>query len=91
MTTTIQYDKIIKSVSRKAYDEVSAFIGIQLGGQQTFDEKGIYYILNRDGKQIIRMNQKEGKIEISNRVNAGVAESIEHIVQTEIREPDLVR
>ena len=86
--TEVNYNRRI-TMGEKAYDEVSAFIGMRLKGKARFDGGYTYYTLNGDETQIIRANGDARTIEISDKVDPELVESINHIIRTEIRGSDL--
>jgi hypothetical protein len=69
-------------------DEVTAWVGLQspfVGFSGDFD----YYALNREQTQVVRVNPSERTIELSKDVDTDQKGTIEYILKTEIRGPDL--
>lgn len=87
--TEPNYERKI-TLTEKAYDEVMVYIG-KFPKRIRHDENYTYYTFDNGELQVIRTNRKERTIEISDKVEPEIIESINHIARTEIRGSDLIR
>ena len=77
------YSTTIIAKGLQAFDEASHFLGeLSCGGD--FRKKDVvFYYLDSKHEQIARLNQKENKIELSDKVEGWIVDSINHIIKQE--------
>ena len=79
-----RYYNIFRNVPTGIYTEVSAFLWNKFKEKAVHDGEGrTSYVLNKNMAQIIRINRKKRRIEISDKVDSEIAESIKNMINTE--------
>lgn len=89
MTNEINYTLRLTARNGKAYDEANAFVGQNISHHCRFEDGYTYYFVDKEEISVIRVNGENRRIEISDSVDKEVIASILHILNTEIRGPDL--
>lgn len=84
MTEDLQYTTKLEASNKKVYDEVTAFLGRMTSVKRKHDIEFTYYFLDRKSAQVIRTNQQDMSIEITEQTPQNKVDLIKHILKSEI-------